>query len=312
MCSISIIIPHYNSTQLLRKLLHSIPCSDNIQIIVVDDKSDREREQWNELIVEDQFKHVVFLVNDTDFKSAGTCRNIGLNNAKGKWLLFADADDYFLDGFYDILEQYLNQNYEVVFFTPTSIFLDTNKLGDRHISYLNIISNYLNDCDLKSELLLRYDFIVPFSKLLKKEFVHKYNIVFDEVIASNDVMFSTKVGYYMKEFFVSTEKLYCITRGRGTLTVNYRKDIYFARLNVFLNRSKYLQTRLSKKEFDYLNFTGISYVLKAYLYKLNLKETVNVILLLKKNNLLKLNFTPKKIINKIILRVRNKKYIVNN
>ncbi len=316
MCLVSIIIPHYNSIQLLRKLLKSIPCSDVIEIIVIDDKSDREKEQWDKLIVEDQFKHVLFLSNSTNIKSAGTCRNIGIKYAKGKWLLFADADDYFLNGFYDIIEKYLNLDYEVVFFTPTSIILDTNQLGDRHIQYSNIITNFLNDNNLKSELLLKYNFHSPCSKLIKKDFIKKYKIVFDEVIASNDVMFSTKVGYHLENFFVSTKEIYCITRGIGSLTVNFRKDIYFARLNVFFKQFNYLKKKLSIIELNELDFNGRMFIINAFLYKLSIKEIAHVLLKLKKNKLLKLNLTPLEIIKKIkpfIMRqIRNKKFIVRN
>jgi len=39
---LSIIIPHYNIFELLRRLLDSIPKKDNIEIIVIDDKSDKK------------------------------------------------------------------------------------------------------------------------------------------------------------------------------------------------------------------------------------------------------------------------------
>ena len=38
--SLSIIIPHYNGSDLLEKLLSSIPQKREIQIIVIDDKSE--------------------------------------------------------------------------------------------------------------------------------------------------------------------------------------------------------------------------------------------------------------------------------
>lgn len=42
MIRLSIVIPHYNTPDLLQKLLDSIPVDEGIQVIVVDDKSDRD------------------------------------------------------------------------------------------------------------------------------------------------------------------------------------------------------------------------------------------------------------------------------
>lgn len=42
----------------------------------------------------------VEIYHNSKKKGAGTCRNIGLERARGKWLLFADSDDLFLDNFF--------------------------------------------------------------------------------------------------------------------------------------------------------------------------------------------------------------------
>lgn len=87
----SIIIPHFNDFKSLERLLNSIPSRDDIEIIVIDDKSTDEYDL-------DSIKSkCIFLNNETPIKSAGTCRNIGLKIAKGKWLLFADSDDVFFE-----------------------------------------------------------------------------------------------------------------------------------------------------------------------------------------------------------------------
>ena len=90
---LTIIIPHHNIPDLLRKLLASIPKRNSIQIIVVDDHSTEYVDQLNAVIRSADDRNLEFYHNDAARNSPGTCRNIGLDHARGQWILFADADD---------------------------------------------------------------------------------------------------------------------------------------------------------------------------------------------------------------------------
>ena len=128
---LTIIIPHYNIPHMLKKLLDTIPVRDDIQVIVIDDNSNVELEFYASLII--KYPHVTFLTNETGVNSAGTCRNTGLNHATGRWVLFADADDYFTDDFLSIISEYVESDYDTVYFSPTSIDLTTGNKSDRHV-----------------------------------------------------------------------------------------------------------------------------------------------------------------------------------
>lgn len=93
MVNYSIIIPHKNIPDLLQRCLDSISPREDVQVIVVDDNSD--------LLIVD-FEHFpgidrddVELIFPKDGKGAGYTRNVGLDHAVGKWLLFVDADDFY-------------------------------------------------------------------------------------------------------------------------------------------------------------------------------------------------------------------------
>ncbi|KAA6303909.1 putative glycosyltransferase EpsJ, partial [termite gut metagenome] len=125
----SIIIPHKNIPDLLRRCLNSIPRREDIQIIVVDDNSDSN-------IVD--FEHFpgmgepcVEVVFTKEGKGAGYARNVGLSKAKGKWLLFADADDFFCEFLLQNIDKYLNANVDVVYFKAQSVDSDTLLPADR-------------------------------------------------------------------------------------------------------------------------------------------------------------------------------------
>ena len=87
MYTYSIIIPHKNIPKLLQRCLDSIPRREDTQIIVVDDNSDPAKVDFTHFPgLSDPSVEVYF---DKSGKGAGRARNIGLEHAKGKWLVFA-------------------------------------------------------------------------------------------------------------------------------------------------------------------------------------------------------------------------------
>ncbi len=300
---LSIIVPHYNSSDLLEKLLSTIPKDKNIEVIVADDKSDTTHITYI-LNLQENY-NFIFLRNLTDIKSAGTCRNIGLSHAKGKWILFADADDYFTENFYDSINSYFDSENDVVFFIPTSIYLDTGEEAERHIEYTNILENYIFDQSLENELNVRYQMLTPWSKMIKKEFILENNITFDEVIASNDVMFSTKVGFYMKKFEISENVLYVVTKNHGSLTVNLNEQVFDARFQIIISRYNFLKNKLSKENFDLLNLSKHTrtYIVKSMKY--GIIKLFGTLIIIRRNDI---NFFHYRLLNPLHLLNKTLQY----
>jgi len=310
---LSIIIPHFNSVSLLKKLLISIPKQENIEVIVIDDQSTEDAQEFNILKKEKDFEHITFLSNDTDKKGAGTCRNIGMNYAQGEWLLFADADDYFTENFYESISQYFESDNEVVFFRTTSIYIDTGEIADRHEQFCTRLDNYLERRDLKSELELRYKLHGPVSKMIKKSFVVAHQICFEEVLASNDVLFSSRVGFYMNRFHVSTECIYVITRNFDSLTSDMSEKIYDIRLHEKIKYYSFLKMKLSHDNLRLLNISFLDFMLRSSRYGLG--KYLKVWKLIRKSNVPLwdrrfLNFKEfyKLVYTKIHGSIKNKKY----
>lgn len=285
MKELSIIIPHFNSINLLKKQINSIPIDDEIEVIVIDDNSTEDIKELESFKTNPRFKHITFLTNESSIQSAGACRNIGLKAAKGKWILFADADDFFVEGFYQIVKQYIDSKYDVVLFTPTSIYIDTNQLSDRHVKFENIIKNYNDKQSIKNEIKLRYEYVVPWSKLIKRTFIEKNQIDFDEVIAMNDIMFSTKVGYYMDQFLATSEVIYCVTRNKGSLTMMMTKEVHDSRVDALLRYYNFIIENVPRSKRKYLNLSSISALVRTYQAGLGLKEVLSTYKKFKKNNI---------------------------
>jgi glycosyltransferase involved in cell wall biosynthesis len=312
--NLSIIIPHYNRSSLLEILLKSIPKNHDIQTIVVDDKSDLFH---LEVIKQLKKKYNFEFYKNGGIKGPGECRNIGLEKSKGKWILFADSDDYFFDGFYEKINRYFDTINDVVFFSPTSLFMDTGRKADRHLPIQKIIQNYLKDKSRKSELFLRYNFIAGWSKMIKKEFLINHNLKFDKTIGSEDVMLSTKIGHFMRHFEVSNDVIYCITVSYGSNSRILSENLFDLRLNSRVSRINFLNKNLSKKDLENimtpLIINKAAELLLLSLRMFGLKKFLQVYKLYKKDNIkwfCIVYLNPIKIIKYIIAGTF--KYIRNN
>lgn len=234
----SIIIPHYNTPDLLMRCLDSIPVSEDIQVIVVDDYSpdaDSFLQRYPQLS-----RPYLDFVRTSRNGGAGYARNVGLEHTKGKWLLFADADDFFVDGMYDIISSYEESDVDVIYFRKKSICSDVDPEVSKLDDYLDeIIDVYLQTGD---EWPLRTRHYVPWGKMIRRELLVRHDIRFDEIKYSDDCFFSVSVGFHAKKITVADQVLYCYFHHPNSLTYAYcskpgelktRADVFF-RIDRFL------------------------------------------------------------------------------
>lgn len=256
----SVIIPHYNSVSCLDKLLDTIPVDEKIQLIVVDDKSDEDIRLVESKVLS---RGGVFIHNTTDRKGAGTCRNLGLKEAVGKWLVFADADDFFLDHAFEIMYRYAEADADVIYFVPTSVYRGTDKVAGRHRELAKMIIDFRENPCHENEIRLRYRYKSPCSKLVKRNLAFENHITFDEVPAANDAMFSIKCAYHAKRIEVCMDIIYCITYAEGTLETAHNEKNLWARAEIFIDMYRFLQEKLSMEDFACLELSGLPLVLLA-------------------------------------------------
>lgn len=253
---LSIIIPHYNSPKKLMRLLDTIDFTDDIQTIVVDDKSNKDLNVYNSLKNHEKYNKVMFVDNVTKSKGAGVSRNIGLQHASGEWILFADADDFFVENAFSVIRKYWNEEKDIVFFTPTSIIENTNTKSKRHLGYEKLIEEYLQKKE-KSELFLRYGFRTPTSKIIKRELIFRNRINFSNTIVCNDDFFSVKVGFCAKTILATKDIIYCIEDGSSSLSKKREENYFWACFNESLKIDNYLKKILLKNDYKEIRLYSI-------------------------------------------------------
>lgn len=234
----SIIIPHKNIPDLLKRCINSIPDRNDLEVLIVDDNSSKanRKKLYNVSALRQNIK--LFFYDDD--RGAGYARNIGLENSLGKWIIFADADDFFNFCFDELLEDLKDNQSDVIYFNANSV--DTNSYLPRNrADHLNLyIHNYIHKKG-DYESCLRYKFGEPWSKMVKKSLIEKYNIRFDETPIHNDTTFSYLIGFYAKDISVDNRAAYCITVRSGSITKSITEEKELTRIKVFGRAYKFYE-----------------------------------------------------------------------
>lgn len=284
--NISIIIPHKNIPKLLERCLNSIPEREDIQVLIVDDNSDKKYKNNFPGLTRENTK--VFFSEKS--LTAGGARNIGLENAQGKFVMFADADDFFHPCFYKTIKTFFDKDFDLVYFGMNSVFSDTMLPANRASGIIPLLKK-ASKKDEESINIIRYKFLYPSCKLIKRSLIEKESIKFDEVPASNDTMFGVKVATFAKNIHFNTSIIYCLTYRENSLVTSYTYKTLKSRLLVSfdlyyflkaIQKEKYAQSSVEhwlqirhanyflfiKDFFILLKHYSFCFVLKSFIIKL--------------------------------------------
>lgn len=244
----SVIIPHHNTPDLLARCLDSIPQRDDTDVFVIDDNSN---DQYAEHIANICAKHKnVVYIPTKEGLGAGYARNVGLKQIRSKWVLFADADDYFLPNAWEHLEIHKDDEAELIHFHAISRFSDTGAPGDRHIQLAELIDRFIDQPNETNEGWLRYNYNEPWGKMIRTSVIFENHITFEQTRWANDLHFSTMVGACAKTIAADKADIYCVTIAHGSLVHQHSLESRKCRYEVILRNNAYLRT-IGKAQFQY-------------------------------------------------------------
>lgn len=253
----SVIIPHYNIPKLLERCLDSIPQRPDVQIIIVDDNSSPEIVDFSHF--PGMERENVEIIYNKNGGSAGRARNMGLNLAKGKWLLFADADDFYTPNAFSCFDEYVESMNDIVFFETKSVDSVTLQPSYR----LKIYNALLHNCDNVSGNtidMVRCGHSIPVAKMIKRKLVEDFKIRFDESRYANDVIFSLLTGIKAKHVYVDHRIVYSVTTRSGSLIMQITRQSLLARLEVTLRANKLMrENNLSMYQNSLLQYFSLAY-----------------------------------------------------
>lgn len=185
---ISVIIPIYNNETLIHRTLMSIENQSfdfkNIEVLMVNDAStDNTLTVINEYV--DKFPNFKAIHIKGGTGSAGTPRNIGLKQASADYILFIDHDDFLeIDALEKLYKTIIKYNCDFVY--GTYALIDGNNPikfiypHENHGLFKNLEDNYRSITTPPS----------IWTKLFKKEFLLKNNILFPTILGEDTIFIS--------------------------------------------------------------------------------------------------------------------------
>lgn len=203
--SISVIVPVFNTARFLEECIVSIinQSFDDLQIILVDDGSTDGSGQICDRFAEKDERITVIHQSNAGVSAA---RNVGLREAKGKYIVFADCDDTLPQDAYENLIKEVKENYLsmgcVRLMSENGTLQNSLSFGEKEIS----IDTFLKDLFLEKKFpYLGY----PVDKLFQTKLIKKYGLSFDESIKLNeDRLFVLAYALHCKGVIFSEHIIY--------------------------------------------------------------------------------------------------------
>ena len=231
---ISVIIPNNNTLQLLHRMIQSIPDSPEVQIIVVDNSP---QPLAADDIIGDRTNVEVYYSDPA--RGAGGARNEGLQHVSGRWILCADADDFYTTEAFDIISKDLDSDCDVIYYGWTSCYSDTLEPADRNY----VVRQYIQASLKGDDTRLRYHWDSPCGKLVSAELVRQHNIQFEECPAGNDMGFAVRVGTYAHKVKAVDKAVYCATISDGSIIHTTSKRNAESRFKATVRLNNFLKSQ---------------------------------------------------------------------
>ena len=217
MVRFSVIIPAYNSSGYIGKSIDSVKAQsfDDYELIIVDDCSNDDGKTVSE-IKSHLYPKARLIEKETNTHSGGA-RNVGIENAKGEYIIFLDSDDVLKDS--NVLEQISSlideKRYDMIF---TGFDSDNHSISfipakdAKSIEYMIGKNKYINVCSI----------------CWRKDFISENKIKFRENVVYEDVYFaiSGMINAESHLFSNIVSHVYTMTRitSNSSTGLNYKKN----------------------------------------------------------------------------------------
>jgi Glycosyltransferases involved in cell wall biogenesis len=226
---VSVIIPVYDTEKYLEKCIKSVinQTLKDIEIIIVNDGSPDNSLNIMRFYEKQDDRILVF---DTSNQGVHAARNLGIEHAKGEYILFLDSDDYIDPTMLEIAyEQIVKAGTNIAVFNYFLVY-------DDHISepYLSLPKSSMidiqkNDSEYLCRLLKEEVYLgaCVFNKLFKTSFIRETGILFESrtKIFAEDAFFYYKLLKKIDKICIIDETLYFYYQRATSASNGYKPDL---------------------------------------------------------------------------------------
>ena len=221
---ISIIIPVYNSEKYIDNCLKSIINQDykNIEIIIIDDGS---KDDSFSICKENSLKDKRIKVFHQENSGVSAARNFGLNKVKGKYIFFADSDDFLEQNCISTLYKNLkadNSDYICGSYILEKTLHRSKKVCFQKKSYTkNDLTDNLPD-------VMQHIQNAPWGKLFRSDIIKNNDIRFpDDIPYGEDTCFQIEYFNYVNRVTIIPDIIYHYNfTNENAATKKFYPDIY--------------------------------------------------------------------------------------
>lgn len=239
---VSVIVPVYNSAKVIERMLDSLVAQTekNIEIIVIDDGSTDES---GPILEKYASRYEMISVFHQPNSGVSAARNRGIQKASGKFLMFADADDYVHPDMVRIsLAEQEKKDYDLIIFGYDMIRHCNNKEVRNCVNFSD--AEYTDSQKIREDLfeIIARGINSPCNKLYRKRVISQNEIYFDEALQQGeDFNFNLEYLLHVESLKGIPDSLYYYEVDYGSSTTVYRADYFERRLKALEKMTQTLE-----------------------------------------------------------------------
>lgn len=301
---LSIIIPVYNVRTYIKRCIESIveqPIA-GIEILIVDDGStDGSGVLCDQLACDNNNINVIHKSNG----GVSTARNVGLKEARGKYVMFVDPDDYIEKGSLVNILKNIDENMDLIIYRSYIRSVNISKEFPSYVEYLSRYPYRGKDVYLSG----KYARCVVWSAIFRLSFIRENNLSFIEGMANGeDAAFMT--FFFIKDplFILQDIHLYNVfERGDSASRYwNFEKISRMCNNITLLDHQRKENDSVLNSTIDFLIYVNVSSIYD------NLYRCLPLSSWIKANKLIRQKLGGKKLCTTVIKRNQYKIKLLNS
>ena len=278
---ITVVIPIYNSEASLQRCIESVLNQkyNNFELLLIDDGSTDTSGKICDSYVAKDSRVKVFHKKNGGVSSA---RNLGLENSRGEWITFVDADDWIKTEYLEHLVSHIQENVDLVI-SYSEIFRKNYSYIEKYPSQLINDSNFeimFSENDM-------YWHTAPWSKLYRSSLIQDLDLKFKEGMhIGEDACFLYEFMLGSRNIFISSDTDYCynqVSENSLTKRMNSLDSELFSYHNIknIVNKifeSKDIKDPIAKKHLQWVIASYVRRVTNAiYFYNIHKNERIRIL-----------------------------------